>query len=56
MRVRSNYRLEHSVKGALTEIGSSTANNEGWKVACEGARVRACGVAGALEDGEEADI
>ena len=53
MRARSNYRLAYFVLGTLTEIGSSTANNEGWKVACEGVRARACGVAGVLEDGEE---
>jgi pimeloyl-ACP methyl ester carboxylesterase len=53
MKARSTYQLAQSVMEALTEVGSSAANTEGWKVACESVQARACVVAGILEDREE---
>ena len=52
-KARSTHRLAQSVMKTLTEIGSTTVSNEGWKVACEGVGARACVIAGGLEDSEE---
>lgn len=53
MIAASTYQFSQTVMEALAIIGSSAGEVDGWKVASESVGVRACIIAGVLEDSEK---